>query len=141
MSPKLYKIVCGSILWALATSGMAASLVCTPKDDTGYWVRKVSINTVSRTASLDIVKLRTAKSTTLSTMSAVIERIDERQFGEPIFEFNAYPTPQVEVTNVFKLFKVFDKWRLISAGLVYVGNKPTLRAVGTGADFVCKDSG
>jgi hypothetical protein len=122
----------------LTTSlAIASPLVCTPKDNPQYWVRKLTIDASSRSVSLDITKLRTATSTTSGTLSAVIERMDERQFDEPIYVFNAYPTSSVEVTHVFKLFKEFDKWRLISAGLVYVGKQPTLRAVDSGADFTC----
>jgi hypothetical protein len=136
-----YSILFGFVVYLITSTAIAGSLVCMPKDNPQYWVRKLTIDTSSRSVSLDITKLRTARSTTLDTMSAVIERMDERQFGEPIYVFNAYPTSTVEVTHVFKLFKVFDKWRLISAGLVYVGKQPTLRAVDSGSYFTCTDGG
>lgn len=75
----------------------------------------------------------------MGKMRAELLGMEETQGGEPAYVFNAIPAAGDEVTNLFKLFKA-GEWRLISAGVVFIGKVPTLRAIEPGRVFDCKRS-
>ena len=119
------------------TCASAAVVVCTPKDESKSWIKKISIDTESRKVALEIERFRTRDSVILGKLDAVLESVEDTRPDAPIYAFNAYPTPGIEVTNIFKLFKVFGDWRLIDASLVDVRGKPTLKTIGSSQIFVC----
>ncbi|CKV85554.1 Uncharacterised protein [Mycobacterium tuberculosis] len=53
--------------------------------------------------------------------------------------FNAIPSVGTDVTHLFRLFKA-GEWRLIGAGVTFMGKVPALRAVEPGLVLDCKRS-
>lgn len=129
-------LVAAAIL-STVTCASAAVVVCVPKDESKSWIKKISIDTESKKVALEIERFRTRDSVILGKLDAVLESVEDTRPDASTYAFNAYPSPGIEVTNIFKLYKVFNEWRLIEAGLVYVRDKPTLRAIGTSQVFGC----
>ncbi|AVQ80901.1 MULTISPECIES: hypothetical protein [unclassified Variovorax] len=139
------RLACQALLLLLAAgSASAKTITCVPvaSKDTPYlhWVRRISIDEPSRTVNMDIVRFRTKDSETMGKLKAELVSSTDAQFGEPIYVFNTIPAAGVEVTHLFKLFKSLDDWRLIGAGVTFVGNTPALKAIEPSAIFDCKRS-
>ena len=139
------RLACRALLLLLAAgSASAKTITCVPvaSKDTPYlhWVRRISIDEPSRTVNMDIVRFRTKDSETMGKLKAELVSSTDTQFGEPIYVFNTIPAAGVEVTHLFKLFKSLDDWRLISAGVTFVGKTPALKAIEPSAVFDCKRS-
>ncbi|MDQ0082968.1 hypothetical protein J2W35_003327 [Variovorax boronicumulans] len=127
---------------AAAGSAAAGTIACVPAHNSAGpapWIRRISIDEHSRTVNMDIVRQRTKDTDTMGKMRAELLSMDETQGSEPVYVFNAIPAAGDEVTNLFKLFKA-GEWRLISAGVTFVGKVPVLRAVDPGTVFNCKRS-
>jgi hypothetical protein len=132
----IHRCLAFAALFGLGTAH-AAIVTCTPKNPHKAWVKKITINTSTKRVMLEVEALRTLSGVSLANVDATLENSDETQFDEPIYLFNAYPRPGVEVTNLFKLFKGLSEWRLIDVGVAFVGGKPTLRALGSSEPYDC----
>ncbi len=75
----------------------------------------------------------------MGKMRAELLSMEETQSGEPVYVFNAIPSAGSEVTHLFRLFKA-GEWRLIGAGVTFMGKVPALRAVEPGLVLECKRS-
>lgn len=131
------------LLLSAAGTSAAGTITCVPGPATAsapaHWIRRIAIDEHSRTVNMDIVRSRTKDTETMGKMRAELLGMEETQSGEPVYMFNAIPSVGVEVTHLFKLFKA-GEWRLIGAGVTFVGKVPTLRAVEPGTVFDCKRS-
>ncbi|MFV0675533.1 hypothetical protein [Variovorax sp. tm] len=145
MKIRARRLACQALLLLLVVgSASAKTITCVPaaSTDTPYphWVRRISIDESSQTVNMDIVRFRTKDSETMGKLKGELVSATDAQFGEPIYVFNTIPAAGVEVTNLFKLFKSLDDWRLIGAGVTFVGKTPALRAIESSAVFNCKRS-
>ncbi|RTQ35389.1 hypothetical protein EJP69_13515 [Variovorax gossypii] len=145
MKTQTRRLACQALLLLLASGSVSArTITCVPAASTDsphpHWVRRISIDESSRTVNMDIVRFRTKDSETQGKLKAELVNSTETQFGEPIYAFNSLPAAGVEVIHFFKLFKSLDDWRLIGAGVTFVGKTPALRAIELSAIFDCKRS-
>lgn len=127
---------------AAAGAAIAGTISCVPAPGNAGgapWIRRIAIDEHARTVNMDVVRHRTKDADTMGKMRAELLSMDETQGGEPVYVFNAVPTAGSEVTNLFKLFKS-GEWRLISAGVAFVGKVPVLRGIEPGIVFDCKRS-
>ncbi|MFS2203319.1 hypothetical protein [Variovorax sp. Varisp36] len=130
------------LLAAAAGSCAAGTIVCAPASSgagPAPWIRRISIDEHSRTVNMDVVRQRTKDADTMGKMRAELLSMDETQGGEPVYVFNAIPAASDEVTHLFKLFKA-GEWRLIRAGVTFVGKVPALRTIETSTVLDCKRS-
>jgi len=129
----------------LTTTGACAAgtITCVPgpaaASAPSHWIRRIAIDEHSRTVNMDIVRSRTKDTETMGKMRAELLSMDETQSGEPVYVFNALPSVGTEVTHLFRLFKA-GEWRLIGAGVTFMGKVPALRAVEPGLVLDCKRS-
>ncbi|HEX7863675.1 MAG TPA: hypothetical protein VF555_01935 [Variovorax sp.] len=125
-----------------AGSTTAGTITCVPAHNgagPAPWIRRIAIDEHSRTVNMDIVRQRTKDADTMGKLRAELLSMDETQGGEPVYVFNAIPAAGDEVTSLFRLFKA-GEWRLISAGVTFVGKVPALRAIEPGRVFDCRRS-
>ncbi|WP_432725855.1 hypothetical protein [Variovorax sp. W6] len=142
MKSKPIRLILHAFIALSAGPTIAGTITCTPAPSSSGpapWIRKIAIDEHSRTVNMDIVRHRTKDADTMGKMRAELLSMDEIQGGEPAYVFNAIPVSGDEVTSLFKLFKA-GEWRLISAGVVFIGKVPTLRAIEPGRVFDCKRS-
>lgn len=142
MKSKPIRFALNAFLAVTAGSAFAGTITCVPAPGgTGPapWIRKIAIDEHSRTVNMDVVRHRTKDTDTMGKMRAELLGMEETQGGEPAYVFNAIPAAGDEATNLFRLFKA-GEWRLISAGVVFIGKVPTLRAIEPGRVFDCKRS-
>lgn len=142
MKSKPIRVILHAVVAVSAGSAVAGTITCVPAPGgagTAPWIRKISIDEHSRTVNMDIVRRRTEDTDTMGKMRADLLSMEETQGGEPAYVFNAIPAAGDEVTNLFKLFKA-GEWRLIRAGVVFIGKMPALRAVDPGMVLDCKRS-
>lgn len=127
---------------ATAAPAIAGTITCIPAPGNAGpapWIRRIFIDEHSRTVNMDVVRHRTKDTDTMGKMRAELLSMDETQGGEPVYVFNAVPAAGSEVTNLFRLFKT-GEWRLVGAGVAFVGKVPALRAIEPGIVFDCKRS-
>ena len=131
------------LLLSAAGSAFAGTIACVPSPvgaaGSFNWIRRISIDDHSRTVNMDIVRSRTKDTETMGKMRAELLSMEETQSGEPVYVFNAIPSAGSEVTHLFRLFKA-GEWRLIGAGVTFMGKVPALRAVEPGLVLDCKRS-
>lgn len=142
MKPKFTRLILPALFAAAAVPAFAGTISCVPAPGhagQNQWIRRIAIDEHSRTVNMDIVRFRTRDTDTMGKMRAELLSMDETQNGEPIYVFNSIPAAGSEVTSLFKLFKT-SEWRLISAGVTFVGKVPALRAIEPGTVFDCKRS-
>jgi hypothetical protein len=127
-------IVLTTLLAAAVGECTAKDLVCTDRNNSHLWVKRLSIDVQAKTVALSVINESTPRIAQLVNTAEV-------QFGKPVFAFNLPPAPNSEpVTNVFKLFYTGSEWRLVDAGLLEVEGTLTLRALGRSVAFVCRSA-
>jgi hypothetical protein len=120
--------------FAAASPLYAGELTCVYSGAEKYWINKISIDTDARTAEIDTGPYQSR----VETVHAHLAYADKLHLnGYPALAFDA-PTEVPNLRNVFKLFRVMNHWRLISAGITEVHGAPTLTALGKSAPFDCQ---
>ncbi|MGX7004286.1 hypothetical protein [Caballeronia sp. KNU42] len=112
----------------------AGELTCVYSGSEKYWINQIRIDTDAETAEINTGPYQSK----VEAVQAHLVYADKlRLNGYPALAFDA-PAGQPDQRNIFKLFRVMDKWRLVSAGIKYVSGTPTLLALGESVPFDCR---
>lgn len=114
-------------------------LVCGAEETQWAWVQRIEIDPERKQALLGVAWSLPVSPSNMGQLDATIEDMSEMQDGVPIYAFNAYPQGPTELTNMFKLFRIAGKWRLIGAAFANRSGKLTLRAIDSGRAYECHE--
>lgn len=112
----------------------AGGLTCVYSGSEKYWINKVSIDTGAEIVEIDTGPYHSKVAT---IRGSLVYADESRLNGYPAVAFDA-PTNMPDQRNIFKLFRVMNHWRLISAGIRDVNGRPTLLALGESVPFDCQ---
>ena len=112
----------------------AEELKCSHKGLDEYWINKITIDTETKKVLLDVGPYRAPVSV---IEGELIYADDSKINGYPAYAFNAPAGSKPNQINAFKLFHVFNSWRLIDAGILFMDGRPTLVALGSTTEFNC----
>jgi hypothetical protein len=132
-------IVAMLLLWLSLAPVCHASprLTCRAVDKQYAWVQQFEIDPERRAVYLSVAWSLPVRAGEVGKLEAVIEDMSQSQDGVPIYAFNAYPQGPTELTNMFKLFRLAGRWRLIGAATESQNGKPALRAIDSGLPYTC----
>ena len=105
-------------------------LLCRATDDPDDWIESIHISPVHSKVWLKLKSHESAEELPLLYSSSDAS-------DQPMYAFNA-AVAGTNTVNVFKVFRVLEQWRLISAGMEELRGTLVLRALGSSVTLACK---